>query len=299
MKRIQTPVYTLVGGLTFGVALAVASQASAQQTTVAKLTAETHFHGIAAHPSDPERFFLATHHGLFVVTAAGKADRVANSRDDFMGFTPHPTEPLTFYASGHPARGGNLGFIASMNAGITWSKLSDGVDGPVDFHHMDVSAADPKVIYGVHNDAVQRSDDGGRSWKKVGPTPQGLIGLATSSLDPSTLYAATQRGLAKSSDGGRTWSRMYATAQPATMVHAARDDIYAFVLGTGLMRASELELRWEVVGGGFGGSYLLHLAVDRKDGQRMYTVAVDPRTKATSVLASHDGGQQWSTVRGE
>ena len=64
-------------------------------------------------------------------------------------------------------------------------------------------------------------------------------------------------------------------------------------------KTSELELKWEVVGGGFGGSYLLHLAVDRKDGQRMYAIAVDPKTKATSVLSSRDGGKQWSTVRGE
>src|SRR3546814_5804623 len=65
-----------------------------------------------------------------------------------MGFTPHPADPEVLYASGHPAGGGNLGFIVSRDGGQSWAKLSDGAGGPDDFHQMDISKADPQVIYG-------------------------------------------------------------------------------------------------------------------------------------------------------
>ncbi len=79
-----------------------------------------------------------------------------------MGFTPHPADESVLYASGHPAGGGNLGFIVSRDGGRGWSSLSPGVGGPVDFHQMDVSKADPSVIYGAHG-GLQASRDGGRT----------------------------------------------------------------------------------------------------------------------------------------
>src|SRR3546814_12827295 len=103
-----------------------------------------------------------------------------------MGFTPHPSDPDVLYASGHPAGGGNLGFIVSRNGGQTWTKLSDGAGGPVDLHQMDVSKADPRVIYGVDG-GLQDSTDGGRSWSRLRPAPHGLLGLAPPRLTPERL----------------------------------------------------------------------------------------------------------------
>jgi hypothetical protein len=44
-----------------------------------------------------------------------------------------------------------------------------------------------------------------------------------------------------------------------------RRAIYAFVAGAGLVRASEQDQRWVVVSNGFGGDYVLHLAVAPDD----------------------------------
>ena len=123
-------------------------------TTVEALAEDSHFHGLAVDPTDPSRLYLATHHGLYAVAPDGTAERLSPVQD-FMGFTPHPSEPSTLYASGHPAGGGNLGFIVSGDAGRTWTQLSPGVGGPVDFHQMDVSPADPKTIYGAHGGACR------------------------------------------------------------------------------------------------------------------------------------------------
>jgi len=268
----------------------------AASTMVSDLASKTHFHGIAVDPTDSSRVYLATHHGLYVVAPDGGADRISATTDDFMGFTPHPSDPSILYASGHPASGGNLGVIASQNGGESWAKLADGVGGPVDFHQMDVSKADPNVIYGVHG-GLQRSADGGLTWTKMGPVPDGLIDLAASGKDANALYAATKSGLYKSIDGGQSWRLAHVIKRPATMVQVSgQGDAYAFIFGIGLVRADDGGVNWRLVSKAFGGAYVSHLAVDRKDGRKIYAVAVNPETRAQSVLVSNDKGTTWAAL---
>ena len=86
--------------------------------SISELSKKTHIHGIAVDRQDPSRLLIATHHGLFRTGPGGKAERISEVQD-FMGFNPHPSDPDTLYASGHPAKGGNLGFIASTDRGRT------------------------------------------------------------------------------------------------------------------------------------------------------------------------------------
>ncbi len=300
MTHMRTGLHLMLGAMALGLAAGlVGSQADAiGGTDLSTLSRETHFHGIAVDAGDPSRIYLATHNGLFVVDESGNASALSVSRDDFMGFTPHPTDPQVLYASGHPAGGGNLGFIASMDGGRTWHKLADGVGGPVDFHQMDVSKADPKVIYGVHG-GIQRSGDGGQTWTSIGPAPEGMIDLAAGRL-PDTLYAATQKGLLRSTDAGRNWVPDYPVRQPVTMVHVTgAGEVYAYVVGTGLIRRDEQRRSWKVVGGGLGGQYVLHLAVAAADGQRLYAVTVDPTNRSNSLLTSADAGNSWAALAAE
>lgn len=298
MTRKRTLVFLLFGVAVLAAAAFLVSRSfSADETTVSALAEDTHFHGIAVDPRDANRLYLATHHGVFTVGPEGMARRVSESEDDFMGFTPHPADPDVLYASGHPAGGGNLGFIVSRDGGRSWSKLAEGVGGPVDFHQMDVSKADPSVVYGVYGD-LQKSTDGGRSWSRVGPAPDGIIGLAASSKKADRVYAATQRGLVVSTDGGRRWRPAHEARQPATMVHMTSDGtVYAFIAGTGLIRAAEPELDWTVLGNGFGGEFVLHLAVGAGGEQRfLYAVTVNPETRAQALHVSRDGGRSWSPL---
>jgi photosystem II stability/assembly factor-like uncharacterized protein len=226
------------------------------------------------------------------------ARRISDTTDDFMGFTPHPTDRSILYASGHPRGGGNLGFMASRDGGASWTRISAGVRGPVDFHQMDVSRVDPKVIFGVHG-GLQVSRDGGRSWRLAGPAPKGLIDLTASAIDVNVLYAATRGGLVKTADGGRTWRGTDISGRPVTMVQTtSRGAVFAFVVGTGLMRASELGLNWRTIGGGLGNDYILHLAVDPADDAKLHAIAFSPRTRKSSVLASRDGGRSWLPLGG-
>lgn len=265
---------------------ASAGIAAAQSVAVSDLATQTHIHGLAVDRTDPGRLLIATHHGLFRAAADGEAERISVVQD-FMGFTPHPDDPGTLYASGHPAEGGNLGFVRSDDGGRTWGEVSPGAGGPVDFHQMTVSPADPQTIYGAHG-GLQVSHDAGETWSLVGPVPERLIDLAAAAGDPRTLYAATERGLSVSGDGGATWEEVLEGA-PVSMVEVAPDGtLYAFVLGRGLLSWQEGSSEFETVRSDWGDQFLLHLAIDPDDPQRLYGA-----TRDGAILASTDGGQSW------
>ena len=267
-------------------------------TTVYELAQLTHFHGLAVVPAETSRLYLATHDGLFIIEPDGTAHPLLEIRYDLMGFTPHPSDPSILYASGHPAGGGNLGFVVSTDGGRSWTQLSEGVGGPADFHQMDASPADPKTIYGAYAGQLQVSRDGGRGWEALGPAPDGLIDLAASSTDPGTLYAATQGGLLKSEDAGKSWENAYWSRQPATMVHVTPGGaVYAFVVGTGLIETAEPRLTWQTVSKyGVGRNYILHFAVDPTSRNTVYAITFNLQNKAQAVLASTDAGESWAPL---
>jgi hypothetical protein len=254
-----------------------------------ELLRSTHIHGLAVDRAESGRLLIATHHGLHALRLdTATVERVSERQDDFMGFTPHPTDATKLYASGHPARGGNLGFVASADGGRNWAMLSPGVGGPVDFHQMDVSKADPSVLYGVHG-GLQISRDGGRNWSLVGPAPDGLIDLAASSTAATRLYAATQQGLLVSEDGGRVWQPAHLLRRAVSMVEVATDGaVYAFMLGSGLLRAEEPSLNWQTLSNEFGDRYMLHFAVDPMNPARQFA-----STQNNELLTSDDGGRTW------
>ena len=264
---------------------------SAQTMALAELRAKTHIHGMAVDPRNGSRLYIATHHGFFVVSPDGQATRISRDTNDYMGFTPHPTDPSVLFASGHPAGGGNLGFIVSNDGGQNWHQPSMGVRGPVDFHQMDVSKANANVVYGAFG-GLQVSHDGGKSWKVTGPLPDGLIDLAASAVATDRLYAATKGGLLYSNDVGATWRPAHLRVSAATMVQTGhKGEVYAFIIGLGLLRTQEPELRWEIVSKSFGDRYLLHLAVDPGDPRRLYVVTNDKQ-----VLVSKDDGITWAEL---
>jgi photosystem II stability/assembly factor-like uncharacterized protein len=273
------------------VTLTVATTAQSIQT-LPELLRSTHVHGLAVAQSDSGRLLIATHNGLHALhIETGIVVPVSESRDDFMGFTPHPFDVTVLYASGHPAGGGNLGFIISMDDGKTWEMLSPGFDGPTDFHQMDVSTFDSNVIYGAHH-GLQASRDGGRTWQRVGPTPEGLIDLAASAVAADRLYSATRQGLFVSQDEGRSWQTAHSLPQPASLVETTADGtVYTFILGSGFLRAEEETLNWQSLNNEFGDRYLLHLAVDPQDDNRLFG-----STQENELWVSLDGGRIWQLL---
>jgi hypothetical protein len=161
---------------------------------------------------------------------------------------------------------------------------------------MDVSRVDPKIIYGVYN-GLQVSRDGGRNWRLAGSVPKGLIDLAASAKYVNTLYAATREGLFRSANSGRTWQYAYTLRRPVTMVQTTpRGEVYAFVVGTGLIRTIEPGVGWRTVGNSFGDGYILHLAADPTHKRNLYAMILRPQTRSQSILVSRDGGRSWTPL---
>ncbi|HPB99662.1 MAG TPA: hypothetical protein PKW66_27315 [Polyangiaceae bacterium] len=247
-----------------------------------------HIHGVAVNPDEPSQLYLATHRGLYLVSPDGKTVRVSDASHDFMGFAVHPTAPNQLYGSGHPVGGGNLGFIVSTDGGKTWRQLSPGVKGPVDFHTMAVSKADPNVIYGLYG-SIQVSRDGGQTWEIAGPAPGKVIDLAASATDTRTLYAGTVDGVLESKDGGHSWQSAYLITRPAPLVETDQEGaLYVFMIKVGLLKRQGHDWTRLVSARDFGERYFTHLAVDPHDAKRLYAT-----TSTGELLTSIDGGQQW------
>ena len=252
-----------------------------------------HIHDMAVDPEHPSRLYLATHDGLFRATPDGTATRIGNSTNDLMSFAPDPQNLDRFYASGHPAGGGNLGVLTSHDRGATWERVATGVGGPVDFHAMAVSGADPNVIYGMF-EGLQVSRDAGRTWRKAGPLPEKTFVLAASARESATVYAAAMGGLFVSRDGGGNWSPAFMQPRPATLVQvSAEGGIYAFVYGVGLVVGNEPGIGWDVRSADFGDRYPLKLAIDPGDPERIHVV-----TDTGAIVTSKDGGRSWVSYLG-
>ena len=269
------------------ISLAAILPASAETLDV--LAGKTHYHGIAFARSGSATLLLASHHGLFALAKDGEATRVSPVHD-YMGFSPDPVDPLSFYASGHPAGGGNSGFLKTTDGGARWKQLSPGVGGPVDFHQMDVSPADPKTIYGSYGE-LQISRDGGQNWTVAGTPPKGLIALAASGLKADQLYAATKQGLFVSADAGASWQPLKFEGEVVSTVKVGPDgSLYAFVLGRGFMKASESKPdAWDVLSNGFAEAIPLHIAIDPANPNHLALT-----TQENAVLESIDGGATWA-----
>ena len=264
-------------------------QSQSQAETIARLAQQTHIHGISFNRSGGAAvLILATHHGMVAVDKSGSVVPVS-SRMDFMGFAADPSNPLRYFSSGHPATGGNSGFMASEDGGATWSKLSDGAGGPVDFHGIAVSAADPLRIYGVFR-GIQESRDGGQTWEFRGTVPKSLVALAASARVPGRLFAATQMGLKVSNDIGATWQNAGFEGEVVSAIHiSSTGTALLAVIGRGLLSSDETDLNdWTQLAGDFGESIALRIAVDPNDPDHMVLT-----TQKNEILETQNGGRDW------
>lgn len=253
-----------------------------------------HIHGLAMD-LDGQRLHVGTHGGLYTL----ESDRVWTqvSQDyDFMGLIVHPSEPQTFYASGHPSTGGNAGFLKSTDGGATWTAIALG--GQADFHALAISAANPARIWGYWGDLIHRTDDGGKNWNSLPPHGLGPIrALAADPADAQRLYATTEKGLHVSSDGGMSWMALFTAGGAAHALAVAPSDaqrLYYQGVGLGVARSFDK-------GASFKGTGWYP---DR--GDRVETIAVHPTEAGVLYAATFKGaivkfvadGTEWKIIRG-
>lgn len=258
----------------------------------------THGHGLAVDVQDPNKLYIATHHGLLLLVNEKDLYRVGQSQDDYMGFSVHPTESNIFFSSGHPSLGGNIGFQKSEDSGITWEKISDGMDGPVDFHAMAVSPVNPNLVYGWYQGNLQRSIDQGKTWEIVNRDLL-PVSLAADSQDENTVYAATPQGqgVMISKDKGVTWTSLSPELESGAVsiiaVHPKDTNIlltFSERLG-GLGKSIDQGKTWQPISENFNNETILYLAFDKNSSGVLYAL-----TDQNAIYKSADTGETWSKI---
>ncbi len=131
-------------------------------------------------------------------------------------------QPNTYYMG---TTGGGL--WKTVDAGVTWTNISDGYFTTGSVGAIAVAPSDSNVVYvgmgehavrGVmthHGDGVYKSTDAGKTWKKIGlEKTQHIARIIVHPENPDVVFVAAQgalysnskeRGLFKSTDGGKTW----------------------------------------------------------------------------------------------
>jgi hypothetical protein len=163
-------VQRLAGTLLLAVALA---GCGAGDETASVAPSQTgHVHAVGVDPADGSTY-VAAHTGLYRATdGAPRATRVADDRRDVMGFTVEA--PGRLAGSGHPGPGGegpsSVGFIRSADGGRTWQPVA--LEGEADFHALEVARG--RIYgFDALTGALRTSRDGGRSWSST-PAPPTL-----------------------------------------------------------------------------------------------------------------------------
>lgn len=266
-----------------------------EENPLAEVDGISHSHGIAVAVDDPSKLYIATHEGLLVLENEKDLYRIGTTTHDLMGFTVDSKDPLVFYASGHPSFGGNSGFQKTTDGGETWNKVSDGIDGPVDFHAMTVSPVNADIIYGYFNSKIQKSIDGGKTWSLLASQPESIFSLVADKVDAQTVYANTKKGIWMSKDGGETWtilSEDLASSAVLTLVQNPQDanQMLSFSDTLGLASSNDAGKTWISVSGAPNAIFYF-MTYSSSNSKLVY--AIDENNK---IYKSEDSGINWQKI---
>lgn len=297
------PLFVVISALGIGVLLLDGEDGlredgrSVSESILTPESSISHGHGLAVDVADQNKVYVATHYGLLVLVNEKDLYRIGKSRDDYMGFSPHPADANIFFTSGHPSTGGNMGLQKSEDGGVTWGKVSDGANGPVDFHAMAINPINPNLVYGWYRGELQRSADQGKSWEVVNQKIQ-PFSLAADTQDENIVYAATMQGAMISRDKGVNFAPLSKELDGGEVsviaVHPKDSKIllaFSEKLG-GLGKSIDGGATWKKIVEGWSGGSVLHIAFNGGNPNIVYAL-----TSENVLYKSADAGDTWSKIR--
>jgi photosystem II stability/assembly factor-like uncharacterized protein len=179
----------------------------------------------------------------------------------------HPDEPNVYYMG---AAGG--GVWKTGDAGQTWQNVSDGFFQVGTIAAIAVAPSNRDIVYvgtgegpirgnaTARGDGVYRSDNAGKTWRRVGLEQSRHISkIIVDPTNPELVYAAVQgddwgpseqRGIYRSRDGGKTWEKVLFVSPSTGASDLAMDSHNSNILYAGMW---DHERRpWTIRSGGPG-----------------------------------------------
>ncbi len=167
-------------------------------------------------PLDPSLLAPVKWRSIGPVNTGGRVDDFAVARA-----SGQPDQIYVATASG--------GVFKSSNGGTSWAPVFDGVDAMMSIGAVATARSNPDIVWvgtGEANnrqssswgDGVYKSEDGAKSWKKMGLKETRHIGrIVIDPAIPGIVYVAAvghlwgsnpERGIFKTTDGGRNWTKV-------------------------------------------------------------------------------------------
>lgn len=243
---------------------------------------------IEVDASNPNRLYVATKDGLYLATPHATAVYISGNIENLGGFSVDPVDRSSFLASAKSSEGNTQRIMKSNDGGKYWSQLGNNLRDNIKIQRLEVSKADPNVIYGV-GEGILLSRDGGVTWAHRGKIPGRVYDIATSETSPDMIYLATEKGLLKSVDAGQSWRPAGSLKGTATMVSSVKGGpVYSYIKGAGLVKGLEPSLAWMDVTKKFTKHPVRKFTVDPNDLKKMYVV-----DDMNRIFVSDDAGNNW------
>ncbi|MBI2850560.1 MAG: hypothetical protein HYX80_05895 [Chloroflexi bacterium] len=165
-----------------------------------------------------------------------------------------------------------------------------------DYHSLAFSPENPLVVFFGHHDGIMRSDDGGKTWRRlIEQRNFDAMAVVVDHRDSRLVYLAGHDVFEVSQDGGLTW-RPVQHDLPGTDIHglavSPEDRLFAFVVGYGLFSSSDAGLTWVRLSAQLPRD-VMAVAAGRGSPETLYVASI-----GQGVLKSGDGGQTWVQAGG-
>ena len=211
-------------------------------------------------PTHSNRLFVATTMGVFESEDGGESwkKRMDGMKEVLMVVTLalDPLHPSTLYA------GTSGGMYKTENKAQRWEKTNNGLVPPelikssraLGVQSVVVDPHAPETLYAATLNGLYRSDDGAKSWTRIGQSlpDQMISAVVLDRANPGVLYVASREGIQKSTDKGNSWqvtNHGLRSLNIRTLVQSPVDPtlFYAGTNGSGLYRSHDGGTNWEQV----------------------------------------------------
>lgn len=246
---------------------------------------------LAVHPADPETAYalgccvdlagLSTP-GMLKTTDGGRSWRALKYpgfRYGALTLEVDPLDPDIVYAGGFDdSPGRSCTAWRSMDGGEAWSCIAP---TGLDFAGLAIDPRDQRILYGLFNGEIYRSEDRGTSWTKGAEGNALMSRIEVDPVQADRLYAYGN-GLLRSDDGGRTWSPKLLPLPGGYLfgfvVDPGRPGRIWVTRGDQILRSEDAGDSWTEISSGPGpGIPIVEIALDPRSPDVLYGIAEQRR----------------------